>query len=159
MDKRETKDILNAISGYIDCLNRQSKSPWGIIIGMITGVGSVRSYHLYISPGSYHELNDTNENLSKEYPFSVPLDAKITRTNYNNGPINSYLAEIKIDSQNIDVKLYKERESKIIEILSKIISQRYNLNLKIEKSKRYSEHSLEMIAEKGFFEVDLSKLL
>jgi hypothetical protein len=150
MNKQETREILNEIKDdFIIPLNKNSKGLFSLIFC------GHRTYHVYIPSKNHFDLKDKTENLSDNFPYSIPLDALITRTNYKNGPINSYLAQLNIKDNDFNVKLYDETEFRDLNIVLNMIARKHNLDIKIKKEKQFKEHSLDTIIKKGYFEYNL----
>ena len=156
MNKEETRQLLDELKEIVEIKNNDSKKFLNIVKNWIRGRQLVTSYHLYISYGNYHDLNDKNENLNSNLPFSIPLEALITRADYRDGPYDNYLAEINVDDKNLKVKLHKNYDSNEINIWLKHIALRHDLNMEVENVKKFKKHKLEMPSA-DYFDVSYSK--
>ncbi len=136
MKNTETREFLDELkSEYIILSNEKANKLYNRIIF------GAKSYGLYVHYKNFYDLRNPTEVFDEN--FEMPLNAKLIKTTFNNGPENHYLINLLLIKDNLKIKIYPEAESENLVKKIEEISSRHNIKIKIvERGQKRIEHAL-----------------
>lgn len=120
--------------GLVEPLDNNVKKFWKQVLF------GVKYYKMYIPAETDYKLRNSIENKF--------IDAKIIKTYYKYGPNNIYLAELMIESDRVEAKLYRTKDMRKIKNALKEISLKNNFNFIYTKHRKIIEYNRDILHSK-----------